>query len=1473
MFQVIKGAFDIVALRVQSLTGQVGFAQTAMLGLSAFSIGTAAAHFLVIYFNPAQHYVYVFIKYLSWTVSTVVVIPLANAVAVWADCRMLNGVSYSMANYPATACFDGKHIPQLLIGLVGLLVAQQQAVVWGLFDNDFRNSTESLFKKFKAQNLVLSIAAGKLMTTLSVLTKDRVFINEYFFVNFLIIMAVFLRLANTPVFFNQKLMKLVLFFWSALTVGSVGLLFENVFPTGSALLWFGLALFTLAVYLASIELKCFAPLNSHVLVLNDEEQRRFHIEAASLMLKQSLEDGDPAPLMRLVYKHRTLCFKVDCPLKSVVSMEAVRQNPAELEDGIIKSMKGYINLIFIQAIADFPAAMSYKLGYCLFLVEFQKQFNMAFEYMSRFTQGQTLSLQEQFLVHVIREVLGEQNASAERESVISIETDVSQRQSFNSEFQALVEKLTYLSLDFWENVKQDQVDYRKMVNLNSAFLREDRRLRARAEHPHISSKTDLKLYFVYARFLSLILGEEAVANSLVSELLAKLKELNDIQNTELNIGSHTNLAELFFPSLLIDVTNKQKPEVIKINVEMETLLGYNPHELPRVSIDAVIPEAFREPHEHIMTRYLKQIDRKNKYRKKFILPLTKNGNIVPMVANTKYIESPSNGAAYIFCAIITDAAFDNSFYFLIDSKLNITNVSANCAAEFGMMVSHLQKSPQLKHWFRDPPDLFTDWKSDSFVVNLVARNPKTGSFDKDKGTKYHVETIVWDFTDISDFKSLVVKLDRVSADMPEDQPMAFRMDEIGSFKLRDKTMEKHLLAAQSSANSRLNVGHLQIPEGQATIVGTAGDDEWFDQYFFKNIKLLKMRKNRLYEIDFTQIDNLEDKEVLNDEFEQFVIDSKGGAATISETDQLKEGNRPPKFDFSHPRKFRRFVELYHRAFRVSRLALFLFVTVAVFVAFALGGIKYDAVCRDAQGILENVSVAIMLRLDNVLLLAQDIQVASILSARGLASEKSDLSAVAQRMRDRISNVRNSSAFIVQNQDLFNPNVTVPVTQNGTDTSFYNFYVLEQWLLAKLNALTNPNLSPEDFRAALTSNNNLTSFVLFNSLSGYLQGSVALMNAAVDSKAAFSANTSVLNIVLDQPPIILVLLFILVYFYFLYRVNAKNLKLLTIFLQVPDALIEEQIARIQRLLVIIKRVLYEEKIPETGDQRAALPRTKTIYRKKLFKNHKDWCSLRIALLILVPVLLIGAFTGTKLAVNMVYEGAANNIVANGYVPSYEYKALADFGGLLSSYLSIPTNASLVASDGFNLTSTTNLFFYQYVRGTPSYTPNYRNCFSQAYFGDACQIGSIYADNDTAQSCLSRYAVFGNPGVATTFNIMQYTFYEMRNGSNSGAAGNSALYQLSELSCLKRRVDRSRLGPDDVLAQLGLPQRDSPAALAAVRRSRGLQSVLFGRLLGLLLPVQGSRLPEAASGGWLTRRTWFRTQSTSSRSSRSSRRRSS
>lgn len=1346
-------------------------------------------------FETNQGYIYIALKYVMWSISTFLVVPVSYSFSVILDCRTYDGVSYFLFVYPQTRCFTPFHSVLFGFGVFGHIGVLIVSYLIAVYDNDLRFSNNSIFKKFTPITLfIMNLSVSKLVL-LTEIVNQRNIVNEYLVILFLVLIFIFYQINESPIFFHTGLSKITIFFWANYVCAASCLIYENSFQTSTALYWFLILIIIIGCYVSSINLQYFKVQFKNSLVIKDEREYLFHFQSLSLFVKTCMEKNDGSPLMEMIYQHRTLCYLEDCPLRFALSFEKTKSKRDELNQSIFKETLAYINLKFVQGVSLYPQNLEIQLSYCLFLAQFMNQPNTAFEYLMRFKQNKKLSLYEKFYVFTIKEFLSSMNpVDNQRESIIVMEANVSLKTGFTNEFQGVIEKLTYISLDFWENVKQDQVDFRKMVNLNSNFVKELKKVQVTAQNRVITSKTELKLFYVYSQFLHYILGEDEESLDLLQDLLKKLRQLNDIQNNDLNIGPNYNFADLFFPALLLDVTSKIKNEIIKINVEMEILLGYNPHEIPQISIDTIIPEFFREPHEHIISKYLKNIDRKDKYRKKFILPLQKSGYVTPVIANMKYIESTINDSKFIFCAAISDPVFDSSYFMMLDSKMNIVNVSQNCATDFQMNLANIQKNNRMKFWILNLQDFVTEFKNSKFVENLVFKNMKTGVFEKEQVGFFHVETVVWDLTPLTDFKCLIIKLDRITNPDQQRLLQEFSMNEIYNFKLKDKTMETYLIEANENQSRSKNIKMPSYFTKSGNMKGTSGQDEDTDrvleEYFFKNVKLLKMKKNRLYEIDFTQLDNLQDREVLDDEFEQFCIDSNLDHVRTTDNVTTNEKERVIKYDFTHSKKFKRFIELYHKRFSVSQVTILLFFAVFTYVGFILFNLQVNSIEVQNMIAYDNISILSMQKLENFILTVQDIQVASILKQNSFQVTDDAYLQISQRIRTRITNIRNCSYYIVNQQNLFSFSINVTVFKDQATSETYDFYVLENWLMARMSQLADPNMNITLFQQTITGLNNITMFILQNVIGSYYPASVEMINQIDLQKKSFRAQHTLINFLIKSLPIVLMVIFIGIYFYFLFNTNSKNLKLLTIYLQVPDDLIEKQIGRIQHLLVVIKKILYEEKIVESkNNQVQNVARTKTIYRKKLFKNHRDLFNLKLFLIIATPIILMVCYNIAEFFIGTSFLSVTDYLMKNSNVLAYEYPILSDFNTVFMANLpyQIALNSSTtldaLKSSGKVMSNTINLMFYQFVHSDKYYSDSYKEAFSTVIFGDVCANTLIYNATD-ASLCETRFGYFGNPGVSTITNYMETLFFTLQNKTISASVNNSSFAMLFNFSKVTR-----------------------------------------------------------------------------------------
>lgn len=295
----------------------------------------------------------------------------------------------------------------------------------------------------------------------------------------------------------------------------------------------------------------------------------------------------------------------------------------------------------------------------------------------RFVRDRKFSIHDQFLIFYIKEILQRQDETSKDQG----HTEEAEKQGLslkdigNSSLQATIEKLTYMALDFWENVKQDQVDYKKLVHLNQGFFIELTKIESKYNANRIKTKQDIKVFFIYAQFLKLVVNQKDKSEELLRAVKKQFKYLTDLQNNDLDVGPNFSLTDMSFPAFLIDVSRPGVYEIIKINTEAEQFFGYMPKEISRVNLNAIIPEICREAHDVMINNYLQNINKKDKYRKKFLLGLHKQGYLVPFIVNTKYIESTVNNTRYLLACAINDPAYDNSHFMILDSTFAISNVS------------------------------------------------------------------------------------------------------------------------------------------------------------------------------------------------------------------------------------------------------------------------------------------------------------------------------------------------------------------------------------------------------------------------------------------------------------------------------------------------------------------------------------------------------------------------------------------------------------------------------------------------------------------------------------------------------------------------------------------------------------------------------------------------------------------------------
>lgn len=122
-------------------------------------------------------------------------------------------------------------------------------------------------------------------------------------------------------------------------------------------------------------------------------------------------------------------------------------------------------------------------------------------------------------------------------------------------------------------------------------------------------------------------------------------------------------------------------------------------------MNAIIPANMRETHDSMFLKYLNNVSGKDVYRKKFLVGLNADGDLIPFIVNTKYFENMITGSQNIIIYAVTDEVFNNSTYVLLDSNFNILNLSANSKQVIGIGKTSILKYPNINCWFTNSSNL------------------------------------------------------------------------------------------------------------------------------------------------------------------------------------------------------------------------------------------------------------------------------------------------------------------------------------------------------------------------------------------------------------------------------------------------------------------------------------------------------------------------------------------------------------------------------------------------------------------------------------------------------------------------------------------------------------------------------------------------------------------------------------------------
>lgn len=1289
-------------------------------------------------------------------------IPMSLAFFESLNCVTKLDGSIVVGSFQSQVCMEGWHYFSYIASIMGVIVMSVMHLTVSYFD--FELHIEQNAKWIWADK---SISRLKLIFRIASVASTIFFRNSSLWIltvafRFFGAYTIFYQISHRPFIHTQWFSKILSIFWATFVLTAANEILQINYPVANPTLWLFSAYVMCAIYACISTQRPFRLINFHIVEILDKRDILFNLEHISLILLRLAASKDYKQLIGVLSKHKSMCAQKHCPVRVIFSITSLKIDDNDINQQIYRNFLDYLDRCYRVMIDRFPHDNDLKIAYCFFLVQVHKSPSLALNYLMRFQSTESPNLIQRFRLYILRAAIVLNGGSHQEQFGSDTISLTSKRDLFNKVFYNDIKSLTYTVLNFWEVIQQDQIDYAKAVKLSDQFYENFRVLQSKKDQMSFETKNDIRVLFVYSEFLKLILNDVNQAQEIIRLIQEKIRLITNIQKSDFDIGPNVSLVDFSFPAIVVNVTKPSEYTILSSNTAFEHLFGYEQDSLKNKSLNSLIPPSLRHTHDLVINRYVGNIGKNDFYRKKFLMGLHKNGYLTPFIVHTKYMENIANGFKYLFAFSVVDDNFFNSCYILLDSEFKIAGASKSSNIQFGIKPDKLFKFPHVNEWIKDFDSLCQKYVNKILIRKLIPGSKANNSCWKnweDPDQKFRIEIIQWNFQHINRPSFYLAKLDEIREDLAE----ATKHDQLFSMKnpfkvaIRDKSLENLLeIAKESNALDK----HERAQTLSSSRLNRTGEQGFSmrkvaNEFEYEGIKLLRLKKNKLFEFDKNEIQKRIDKEEIADELAQANINLELRSLDINHSaSDLNVSDLSVK-NFIDEHKFMRFIQNYNKRFNIILLRLSFFITVLVFLSVYLADLlKYKSTQANKKNVVSNDFI-LNTKFINFAFVASDISMNYIYSMQNITLSSGYYTDVRTRVTSRANRIKELSEQFEASSKNLNLTIEVPVIYGSNLTQLFDFQVLEQLLMGSLFNLVDQNQTFTAQNKKKIDINDNRYFFLKNLLGTYLSAlqTLANMNLASYSDLTDSMNQSltIFNII----PIIFLATFAIYYFIVLWRSHVANLMLIRIFVKIDDFLIDKRIRCAHFLLNIIDRIFDPKESQADKEQSEEFNKMYLVNRLNYRKKFLIKTGIQVSKAMIICGVLL-------LAITITFPILFNKILAGDeqYLDKAfrEYRlhdkfreVIGDYLGLINVNLGLnltiygSDSVSFLSQSGKSITRFVNNYYYFYLNTVQFFSQSFNAIFHQVSLNNMCSNLELFKTDAAIKNCQSDLSKVGLAGM--------------------------------------------------------------------------------------------------------------------------------
>ena len=1226
-------------------------------------------------------------------------------------------------------------------------------------------------------------------------------------------LVVYLILTQTPMFLSKNTSKFFYVFWGCYFIASIVLTFNFFIMSPFIIYSFTAMVVMLSVYVLFTPLRSFRILKKHPMRIPDTELQVFVFRYLLQLYNECEQIQRFDKLMAYVYNHRQLCSNPECELTSVLDdISSTHMVGEQLSQFLKTRIYQFIDGSFNRLISNSEADETLVINFCFFLTEVVSKKTLAYTFINQYAKKKTFFITDMYRIYSLKRIILASDSFESQTSSKSGNNVSLKKKSLHNGVLSLFKQLTSTGLDFWENIKQDELDYQKLAGLASQISFNFDGLRSQIQALNSKDQEDLKFLYVYSFFLKILFYKEKEADEIVRMVNANLRSINDLQSDEIESFVKKDLSEFSVPMVIVDVSADNRFTIINTNALANNLFCSEDSTLYNKELNYILPEWLGDIHNHLVVNYKRDAANRSQTIKKIAFGRSFTNSIFPLVINVKYLVDSINGNEYMLTFLVKDKAFDDNYFVIMDGSYNIVDTSQNCNDLFGMNSRTIFQYPEANFWIKDISSYVDNLKPNSKhrQVNFQVKTSENFNSKLYESKDFLLEVNYWNFENISKQKYIILMFSTMESRSENElsvkpvsmrQPYTIPVKEKNFNDLLDVKKNFNIrYASKSGENNGSMDDHMQDYDYE-----NGNNPKITEKYAFKGIKLLVLKGNKIFEFDVNEIEKEQDKEDLKDEMKAFSLqytDTNENLASQSEKNVDKFVVK--KLD---EQTYVKTFENFYPLLSVRNMTIFTLAFLLIWIGIVSLDLVLSTLNYEKRVVNIRINQILNSKMNLFLHIINDLQTVIVAKSYNLPVS-SDLvtDTIIPKISNRLKSLKDLNEYIQDNHYLFfYYERTANIYFADEESKQYDMYVLEELIVSKVLDLLD-KVKANDPLTVFGTINEMSFFIVSNTLNFYyiLNDDIIENNATIYGQ--YLEQTTFLQRIIKISLGVFILAFALIYYLILRLVHTKNLKVFNALLLLSDQFIIDRIDSVNVLVQLTNNIVHssgDSKDAENNQNITGGNKVAKTYRKKSFKNKSLSLSYKF---IFAFIVLFALFAVYVVLFTIEYQNQEVKFLRafdNNYLSRSEKLILVDYLQLLFTF--IPKNTMLLSEDpkfiinntNSPLVDTINRLYIQHLLNIDDNQAEYINIFNSVYLKNYCTMSEIYTEYETTQ-CTMRQKDMGNQGLSSVVYRLQEEYFELKlkainflgnstnSTSNSSNATNSNATNSTETSVTASKV---------------------------------------------------------------------------------------